>query len=347
MDPVTHLISGALAGQALSGITGRGTKKNGAPKSGEDTAKIKNSRALFFFCLVMSLVPDIDNLAAFIGPEYYILHHRGATHSFVGGFVMAVVMAVAMMGIGRIFNKKFTFLELLAIGYGLTLCHIFLDLITSYGTRIFYPFTDKRYSIPSVFIIDPFFTLSMALALWLSSRSARRKRVIGMAGLLWMLLWPGVNFGVGRVISHRAAHDPATGAHERIVVLPDPFAPFFWKVLVDEGDSYQSAGMRLFNPYTPIRYTRHEKVDPDLLKRLARRAPFFGTYAWFVDYPVVETASFDGATRMIFTDLKYIATSDFLRRRFKGRKPPFSLVAVFDAQKRMTGYVWRGAMKKI
>jgi hypothetical protein len=45
--------------------------------------------------------------------------------------------------------------RLLALGYAVGLAsHIFLDVITAYGTMIFQPLTTKRYTLDTVFIID-------------------------------------------------------------------------------------------------------------------------------------------------------------------------------------------------
>lgn len=37
--------------------------------------------------------------------------------------------------------------------------HIFLDLLTGYGTQIFWPFVRTPLAIDSIFIVDPLYTL--------------------------------------------------------------------------------------------------------------------------------------------------------------------------------------------
>jgi DNA polymerase-3 subunit alpha len=51
---------------------------------------------LLLFCVLASWLPDIDNLAGFFGPEFYLVHHRGVTHSFLGGLLLAVVFAALL-----------------------------------------------------------------------------------------------------------------------------------------------------------------------------------------------------------------------------------------------------------
>ena len=64
MDPVTHLTSGALQGQLFR--------------------KSFGTRWIFLFCGIAALLPDADNLTGLFNPEFYLIHHRGITHSLAG-----------------------------------------------------------------------------------------------------------------------------------------------------------------------------------------------------------------------------------------------------------------------
>jgi inner membrane protein len=44
---------------------------------------------------------------------------------------------------------------------------VLLDLLTIYGTQIFWPFDTTPMAIPVLFIIDPLFTLPVFGAFWL------------------------------------------------------------------------------------------------------------------------------------------------------------------------------------
>lgn len=77
-----------------------------------------------------TIVPDIDHKGSAIGKSVpfisTILEHRGFTHSLIFAFFMAVI------------NPYF--------GFGVLL-HIFLDMMTNKGVKLFYPY-DRSIGLP-------------------------------------------------------------------------------------------------------------------------------------------------------------------------------------------------------
>ena len=45
------------------------------------------------------------------------------------------------------------------VAFGAIVTHPLLDSLTNYGTRLLWPFTDAAYSLNSVFIVDPLYTV--------------------------------------------------------------------------------------------------------------------------------------------------------------------------------------------
>jgi membrane-bound metal-dependent hydrolase YbcI (DUF457 family) len=104
--------------------------------------------------LIAGVEPDLDFVFDFAGPIVGFQHHRGITHSFVGGFGLALSAAVVLYTIFR-YHTYWRLVGLLYLG---TLLHIWMDYLTSYGTQIFLPFDAGRYTADAVFIIDYFYT---------------------------------------------------------------------------------------------------------------------------------------------------------------------------------------------
>ena len=72
-----------------------------------------------------------------------------------------------------------TYLACLDTGYA---THGLLDACTSYGTQLFWPFSDERVAWNNSSIVDPLFTLPI-LALVIAA-AMRGKRLLGI--LLWL-----------------------------------------------------------------------------------------------------------------------------------------------------------------
>jgi len=49
------------------------------------------------------------------------------------------------------------------VAFGAIITHPLLDSLTNYGTRLLRPFTDTAYSLNSIFIVDPLYTIPFLL----------------------------------------------------------------------------------------------------------------------------------------------------------------------------------------
>lgn len=141
-------------------------------------------RASFDWSATLLLVvaanfPDADLVLGLVGPEAYLLWHRGLTHALAGLLIFPPALAALAHGL----------VPRLSFGRALLLCeagfvsHIVLDVPTSWGTLLLYPWSHERFALGWVFIIDP---------------------------VLWALPLFGVLLGLGR--SLRASRRSAAGA---------------------------------------------------------------------------------------------------------------------------------------
>src|SRR3989304_10242379 len=145
MDPITHCLSGAILSR--TGFYQR------------------FGRLATIILITGALIPDIDHFSLRLaGPLAYLKYHRGFTHSIMGSFVIAAVMAGIAYSIKQV-REKMGYLTVFALSFLGIYTHIFLDLITSYGTQIFFPFSNKRYSLDVVFIIDFYFSAILLIPL--------------------------------------------------------------------------------------------------------------------------------------------------------------------------------------
>ncbi len=318
MEPLTHIASGALGACVAR-----------RPSEG---------RYITLFCIAAAWLPDIDNLAGFAGPEFYLIHHRGITHSILGGFVLSGLL----VAIFRLFIKSFPIKRGLAISYLLILVHIFLDLITSYGTQIFYPITNMRYSVESVFIIDPFYTLIMVTILCFSLLNKKNKKKVAILGFVWLFLYPMINLGIRHIVQYRVENrlKGNKAVFDKVHISPDALTPVFWKVIVEDDTSYQIGGLSLLDLGKPIDYKEFKRAKPDLFKRFGKYVSIFNTYFWFAGYPIMETKTSHNGMIITFGDLRFSSTVGFARNLLKNKQLPFSLTAILDQNHKITGYYY-------
>jgi membrane-bound metal-dependent hydrolase YbcI (DUF457 family) len=153
MDTITHGIAGALIGKAVF--------------RGEDlfTSKPMNRARIITWSLMLGAIfPDSDILRDWFSNNQMLIltWHRSFTHSLVCMPIFALLLAAITRWVAR-WRKwdapSFGALTgLYAVGI---LSHIFLDLVTSFGTIIWSPLQWSRPAWDLIFIID--FTFSALL----------------------------------------------------------------------------------------------------------------------------------------------------------------------------------------
>lgn len=322
MDPVTHIVSGALGGRAL---------RDRFP-----------TRLVYALCILAAWIPDIDNFVG-LGPEEYLLHHRGITHSVLG----ILVQALLLTGVFRLFGKTFPPLKTFLAALGLLTLHVWLDVVTTYGTQVLAPFDTTRYQWGSVFIIDPLLTLSLITLFFLSLRRTRRAKTLAALGLALCVAYPlachGVKATVTAAMPGRLAAQNLAGRDFEIST--DALSPLYWKVLVTDGDTLLvGSTSALPGNHQPIAFQTFTRADQDLLHKLAAQAHFFQTWNWFAMYPTMQDvpvpAGETGERAILFTDARFLTATAPLQSLLSSRATPFQITAILDASGNLTSFIY-------
>jgi membrane-bound metal-dependent hydrolase YbcI (DUF457 family) len=155
MDTITHGIAGALIAKAAFG--------------GDDMFALRpmNARRVVTWSLMTGAIfPDVDTLRDFFSHNELLMitWHRSITHSLVCLPIFAVLLAALTRVVCRYFKwESPSFAALLAVYVVGILSHIFLDLVTTFGTMIWSPLGWSRPAWDLIFIVD--FTLTGLLLL--------------------------------------------------------------------------------------------------------------------------------------------------------------------------------------
>lgn len=318
MDPVTHIASGAVAMLALP--------------------ERPRTRWALVFGMVAASVPDADVFFSSTPVEFLTIH-RGITHSFAGGAVVALLVALAFFWPLRRAEHGWSLGKTWLVAYGLVLLHIWLDVITTYGTQILLPFSDWRARLPGVYIIDPLLTLPLLVAAIVGVWRKGKGRAIAVAAFAWMFIYPFCNLATGRILEARWSERLA-GADGRpgvVSVIPEAFSPFVWKLVQDDGDHWRMARIDILGD-APSEFTSHHKVDAVLWQRLGEQEELFRAYDRFGMFLVQEPVSGDGSL-VSFRDLRFVTLVPFLRDKLgRGKGSSFQLLARMGQDGRLEAF---------
>ena len=309
MEPITHFLLGANLGRA-------GLNR----KTGLATATLT----------LAAEAPDLDVFGQVRGSVFGFAHHRGFTHSFLGGFLVAGVVVGFMYLLWRVRGRRTRDPNLpprwgllYAYAYLATLTHILLDFTNNYGVRPFWPFSERWHSWDIVFIVEP--TLLALLILGLIApvlfsliheeigvrRTGPPGRVAATVALIGVVVVWGIrDFEHRRAVAALEARVYQGSDAIRVSAYPNWVNPFRW---------YGVAATPAFFAMTEVNSWAAE-VDPqgDMRIRykpeetavtLAAKQTYLGrVYLDWAQYPITETEKVESgpvAYVVRFRDLRY------------------------------------------
>ena len=188
-------------------------------------------------------LPDIDVLASlWLKPPENLLAHRGITHSFLFGFIAAILLAVVVKRMFRSQDVKWSTLFFFFC-FQLWL-HDVLDTCNAYGTGLFEPFSHQRFSFHVLYVGDPFFSVSLvvafiALAFFKVKNKQQRTRWL-LIGLLPTCLYLAFSIFNKMLVkqqviqSLQAKHIPYKSA----IITPTPFNTLLWYIVAATDSGY-------------------------------------------------------------------------------------------------------------
>lgn len=228
--------------------------------------------------LIGALAPDVDVAARLWDPMAAITVHRIGTHSFLGGTIVAIVVAALVWVVSRE-----NFLRLFGVAYLGLLSHIALDVLTPFGTAVLWPLSDRRFALAQHYLIDPIFS-ALVLGFLVGTFRFKAKRTslakIGLAGIVFYLIAAGAQ--------QRIAFSRWQGVMEsqgirpiRLAVLPLFPGPFRWLGVSETEEAFYQQDFWLYgSDARPPRKFSKTKVDLGYVERL-REVQLFLNFARF------------------------------------------------------------------
>lgn len=267
------------------------------------------SRGLVNLATVSSLLPDLDVLWPGDALER-LQSHRGVSHAFFGIAVGALAVAWIARRAGL---KHVPFHKAYLVSLCGMLLHVLFDVVTSYGTVIFAPFSDYRASLDLLFIIDPYLDLILIAGLLLGWRFLRNRAVGYRLGVAALTAYMALNMAVtgGALYSlHRWAGQKGIPVEE-IAAIPAPFSPLHRQgIILSQGQVYDIPTTWFQGIAGPIRAHPSALSDPRLSDIWQSREGRI--YRWFARFPVVVEPLENEPGDLLLQDLRFAVRPDGL-----------------------------------
>jgi inner membrane protein len=190
-----------------------------------------------------ALFPDIDVLiSSSTDPLLALEFHRHFTHSFL----FAPIAALLVSGpIWLVLKQRAPLGYLYCAALIGVISHILLDSATSYGVQLLWPFSERRFALSIVAVIDPIVTIALLIGIVTALRrnAAARARIAIAAAAIYL--------GVGWMQQQRAEHAverAATARGHTITrheVKPTMANLLLWRSIYASGDAFVVDAVRV------------------------------------------------------------------------------------------------------
>ena len=295
MDPISQATLGALAARAVTGNRFCGGAR--AP--------------VLLVGAAAGAAPDIDVLFS-IGGDFYdqLVTHRGITHSLFFAPVFGPLLGWLVWRWRRHRYGDDT-QRAGALGGWMVACmvalwsHPLLDALTPYGTQLLLPFTDARFAVFAMPIIDPLYTLVLIAGVVLAARlqaarvAACAVLAISSAYLLWA--W---HLNVGAREFARADLEGRGIAPLQVEAFPTILQPFMRRVVGRTPERDYVGYLSMWDPCA-IDWADGERAPGRLADAFEQRRDG-RIFSWFAmgwtHYAVRDT---DTGTELVAADLRY------------------------------------------
>ena len=268
----------------------------------QSAAKKENIILIGFIGFLAGLAPDLDVLIrSEDDPILFLEYHRQFSHSLffipIGSFFVALFIfpfVRGLMSLRMVYIASF-------LGYA---THGLLDACTSYGTQLFWPFSDQRVTWNNISIVDPIFTVPIVILLAIAI--TKRKRIFSFIAIGWITFYLSLGFiQYERTLS--AAMDLANSrGHnaERMTLKPSFGNLILWKSIYQHEETYYVDAIRTVHSSTWCSGESIEMFDYQYhlssLDKDSQQAKDIERFRWFSQ----DYLGYDDKNSLV-TDIRY------------------------------------------
>ena len=229
------------------------------------------------------LAPDLDVLIRSENdPILFLEYHRQFSHSLFfipfGSLIVTLIIFPLLkksMGFKTIYMASF-------LGYA---THGLLDACTSYGTLLFWPFSNERITWNNISIIDPLFTIPVLILIGVAIKT--RKKIFSFFAIGWIAFYLSLGFvQYERALSGAIKLAESRGHFaERMTLKPSFGNLILWKSIYQYEETFYVDAIRTLQSTTwclgeNIRMFDYQRHLPSLDKE-SQQGKDIERFRWF------------------------------------------------------------------
>ena len=268
----------------------------------QSTANKKNILSISVIGFLAGLAPDLDVLIrSSTDPILFLEYHRQFSHSLFFIPFGALIVAIFLYPLFRKSISLKTVYLASFLGYA---THGLLDACTSYGTLLFWPFSNERVTWNNISIVDPLFTIPILILTGIAIKT--RKRLFSFFAIGWVAFYLSLGFvqydrafEAANKLALSRGHNP-----ERLTLKPSFGNLILWKSIYQHEEKFYVDAIRAVQSSTwcsgeSIRIFDYQLHLPNLEKDSQQRKDI-ERFRWFSQ----DYLGFDEENNLV-TDVRY------------------------------------------
>ena len=251
---------------------------------------------------IAGLAPDLDVLIrSSTDPILSLEYHRQFTHSLI--FIPLGALIVTLL-LYPLFRKSISIKTVYLASFLGYATHGLLDACTSYGTLLFWPFSNQRVTWNNISIVDPLFTVPVLILIGTAIKT--RKRLFSYFAIAWVVFYLSLGF-VQYDRAFKAANELALlRGHnpERLTLKPSFGNLILWKSIYQYQEKFYVDAIRTVRSSTwcmgeSVGIFDYQRHLPNLNKDSQQKKDI-ERFRWFSQ----DYLSFDEEKNLV-TDVRY------------------------------------------
>jgi len=268
----------------------------------QSTANKKNILSISLIGFLAGLAPDLDVLIrSSTDPILFLEYHRQFSHSLF--FIPFGALIVALF-LYPLFKKSISLKTVYLASFLGYATHGLLDACTSYGTLLFWPFSNERVTWNNISIVDPLFTIPTLILAGTAIKT--RKRLFSFFAIGWVAFYLSLGFvqydrafKAANKLALSRGHNP-----ERLTLKPSFGNLILWKSIYQHEENFYVDAIRTVQSSTwcsgeSIRIFDYQLHLPNLEKDSQQRKDI-ERFRWFSQ----DYLGFDEEKNLV-TDVRY------------------------------------------
>ena len=251
---------------------------------------------------IAGLAPDLDILIkSSTDPILFLEYHRQFSHSLFFIPFGAFIVALFLYPLFRKSLRLKTVYLASFLGYA---THGLLDACTSYGTLLFWPFSNERITWNNISIVDPLFTIPVLILIGTAIKT--RKRLFSYFAVGWVAFYLLLGFvqyeralSAANELAYSRGHNP-----ERLTLKPSFGNLILWKSIYQHEEKFYVDAIRTVQSSTwclgeSVRIFDYQRHLPNLNKD-SQQMKDIERFRWFSQ----DYLGFDEEKNLV-TDIRY------------------------------------------